>query len=77
MELDLFVIKLASQFEESVVKNVTAMAEFKYLETWDSLTSMSVQEMIKDEFNLVISSDDLNQTDTVLDLFNFILSLKH
>jgi acyl carrier protein len=77
MELDVFVIKLASQFEESDVKNVTAMAEFKYLETWDSLTSMSVQEMIKDEFNLDISSDDLNQTDTVLDLFNFILSLKH
>jgi acyl carrier protein len=41
------------------------------------LTSMSVQEMIKDEFNLVISSDDLNQIDTVLDLFNFILSHKY
>ena len=74
MELDVFVIKLASQFEESDVNNVTRMAEFKLLETWDSLTSMSVQEMIKDEYNVIISSEDLTQTDTVQDLFNFVIS---
>ena len=72
MEIQEFIKKFADQFEESEVKNIHENVEFKQLETWDSLTSMSVQIMIKDEYSIELAPDDLKQTKTVLDLFNFV-----
>lgn len=72
MEIQEFIKKFALQFEESEVENINELAEFKQLETWDSLTSMSVQVMIEDEYNVKITPDDLKRTKKVIDLYNFV-----
>jgi acyl carrier protein len=56
------------------VENITANVDFKSLETWDSLTAMSVQVMIEDEYEVKIVPIDFKATTTVKDLYNLIQS---
>jgi acyl carrier protein len=74
MELEKFIENFAGQFEETEVENITANVDFKSLETWDSLTAMSVQVMIEDEYEVKIVPIDFKATTTVKDLYNLIQS---
>lgn len=74
MEIKKFIENLAAQFEEIEVANINEDVDFKSLDTWDSLTSMSVQVMIEDEYNVKITPDDLKATTTVNDLFSLVKS---
>lgn len=74
MELKKFVANFSGQFEESDVKNINEEVDFKSLETWDSLTAMSVQVMIEDEYRVKIAADDLDKAITVKDLFTMVQS---
>jgi len=74
MELEKFMEKFAGQFEEIEVANIQADVEYKTLDTWDSLTAMSVQVMIEDEYKINITPEDLKSSVTVLDLFELVKS---
>jgi acyl carrier protein len=74
MELEKFIENFAGQFEDVEVGNIHADVEYKTLDTWDSLTAMSVQVMIEDEYKVDITSQDFKSTVTVLDLFELIKS---
>lgn len=76
MELQKFIENFAAQFEEIDVPNINADVDFKTLETWDSLTAMSVQVMIEDEYKVDVSPADFKNAVSVLDLFNFVKSKK-
>ena len=72
MEIQQFIERFSNQFEEFDVKNINETVDFKQLATWDSLTSMSIQVMIEDEYNVKITSDDLKRIQTVFDLFQLV-----
>jgi len=72
MEINQFVKLLASQFEDSDIQNIDASTDFRKLETWDSLTAFSVQSMIEDEFNVTITQEELNASNTVSELLELI-----
>ena len=74
MKIQEFVEQFAIQFEESDSHNIHQSVDFKKLKTWDSLTSISIQVMIEDEYNVKISPDDLKQTKTVYELFELVKS---
>lgn len=74
MELEKFIENFAGQFEEIEVANIQADVEYKTLDTWDSLTAMSVQVMIEDEYKINITPEDFKSSATVLDLFELIKS---
>jgi len=72
MDLDNFLKKFAEQVEESEVRNIRADANFKLLDTWDSLTLMSVQVMVEEEFNVKLSPQDFKSATTIAELYYLI-----
>lgn len=72
MDKEQFIKKFASQFEDVELPNVNETTDFKSLGTWDSLTAMSVQLMIEEEYQVTITNEGLKNTARVIDLFELV-----
>ncbi len=71
MEIEQFIELFKEQLENDGVM-INEITNFKELEGWDSLTTMLVIGMIKTEYHVDISSNEIKDCDTILDLFNLI-----
>jgi len=74
MDLQQFIKQFAQQFEASDVDQISENTDYRLLDTWDSLTSMSVQVMIEDEYEVAVTPEELKNATSVLALFNLIKS---
>ena len=73
MEIKDFVEKFAELFDDTDASEITPRTEFRELEEWGSLISMSVIAMFKTEFNKTISGKDIRGCKTVEDLYNIAI----
>jgi len=69
-----FIEKFKEQFEDPQMLDINHGTIFKDLETWDSLTAFSVQSMIEDEYNIIITSEELKKCNTVNELYQLVIS---
>lgn len=74
MELEKFIEDVASQFEDTERSEFSADTEFKYLEEWSSLSVLLLQSMIDEIYNVIITGDEINEADTIEDLFEITKS---
>lgn len=74
MELNDFISKFASQFEDEDPSVFNADTDFHELDTWSSLTSLSVVAMIIQEYGVELESQDVRDADTIEDLFETVKS---
>lgn len=74
MNLDEFLKNFIDQFEDSDQDKITVESKFKELNTWDSLTMMMVIGCIKTEYDIDITATEINNCDSVEDVFNFLLT---
>lgn len=74
MELEVFVARFAAQFELTNVEDISANTDFKELDEWDSLVSLSVIGMIKNELKVKVAGSDIKNVRTVEDLYNLVKS---
>lgn len=72
MELKEFIENFAAQFEETESNEITAITIFKDLDEWSSLTALSVIAMADEEYELVLTGDDIRNSTTVNDLFELV-----
>lgn len=72
MELKEFIENFAAQFEETESNEITAITIFKDLDEWSSLTALSVIAMADEEYEVVLTGDDIRNSTTVNDLFELI-----
>ncbi len=72
MELAKFIENFSAQFEEIDVENINKSVKYKELNTWDSLTVMSVQVMIEDECKVKLTSQEINAPSTLEELFELV-----
>ncbi len=49
---------------------------FKKLESYDSLTGMAIITALEEEFDIKISIEEYKKINTVIELYNYIKSLK-
>ena len=70
MNLQEFISKFASQFEDPSV--FTADTDYHELDSWSSLTGLSVVAMIIQEYGVELDSQDVRKADTIEDLFNLV-----
>ena len=63
MNLQEFISKFASQFEDE---------DYHELDSWSSLTGLSVVAMIIQEYGVELDSQDVRKADTIEDLFNLV-----
>ena len=76
MELQEFIEKFATQFEDTDISELTAETEFKALDEWSSLMALSIIAMVDEEYGVAIKGKDIRESETLDDLFNVIISLK-
>lgn len=74
MKIQQFITQFSQQFEESDVDQIHENVDYRSLETWDSLTSMSVQVMIEDEYQVTVTPAELKNAGSLLELFNLVQS---
>ena len=74
MELDDFIAKFASQFDDTDASEIGEDTEYQELEEWSSLTAMSMIALAKTEYGKTISGREVRSCKTVKGLFNLIAS---
>lgn len=47
---------------------------FKDIDEWDSLTNLSLIAMVDSDYNVKLNADEINESETLLDLFTLIKS---
>ena len=72
MELKEFIENFAAQFEETESNEITAITIFKDLDECSSLTALSVIAMADEEYEVVLTGDDIRNSTTVNDLFELV-----
>ena len=74
MSLDDFIKRFADEFEDMEDGAIGADTVFT---DWNSLSTLGVIAMVKMEFNLDITADEIRACDTVKELFDFIQEKKN
>ena len=72
MDLDLFIKKFASEFDETPIEKFTPDTEYGKLEEWGSLAALSIISMIDEEFGKFLTGADLRSVSTIEELYNLI-----
>lgn len=72
MELNDFIQKFALQFPDEELSEFTSDTDFHELNSWSSLTGLSIVMMIYQEYGVEVESKDIRQADTIEDLFNIV-----
>lgn len=72
MELEEFISNFASQFADEDPSVFTPDTDFHELDSWSSLTSLSVVAMIIQEYGVELESQDVRSADTIEELFEIV-----
>ena len=71
---DEFIQLFAEQFEETDINQFAPDTEFRELDEWSSLISLSVIAMVDEEFGVSLKGADIREADTIEDLYKVIKS---
>lgn len=74
MELNNFIKKFSSLFEETETSIFTPQTKFRDLEEWSSLIALSIIAMVDEEYQVQIKGNDIRISSTIEDLYNIIKS---
>lgn len=74
MDLNGFVSRFCEELENTDIHTVTASTDFKKLDEWDSLVALSVIAMVDDEFEVRVTGSDIQDSATIEDLYNLVIS---
>lgn len=74
MEFNLFIEKIANQFDDTDASEITADTEYQELDEWSSLTAMSIIAFVKTEMGKTITGREIRYAKTVKDLYNLIMA---
>lgn len=74
MNINEFIENFASQFDETEISEFSAETMFRDLEEWNSFLALSVMAMIKSEYDVAISADEMRNANTIQDLFDTVNS---
>jgi len=74
MELNEFVQKFASEFDDTPAEQFSPSTVFKDLEEWSSLTALSIIAVVDEELDKRITGADIRNCSTIEDLYNLAVS---
>ena len=73
MDKNNFIENVKNQFENYQDITLNMESNFREVDTYDSLTAMTIMVMLKDEYNVDISDEEYLSKKTVQDLYDFVL----
>lgn len=75
MTIEEFVKKVQGELQDTPAEQVTADTNYKELEEWGSLTSLSLISMIEEEYDKLITGADVRSCNSVRELWEYVESL--
>ena len=73
MENHDFIKNFKEQLEDPTIQDISIDTPFRLIPTWDSLTGMAVQMMIKDKYDAFIPDEEFKKAITINDLYNLMI----
>ncbi len=74
MEIQEFVNNFASQFDDTDKSEFKAETTFRDLDEWSSFLALAIMAMIKSEYDVAVTAQEMRDAQTVQDLFNIVQS---
>lgn len=72
MEINEFVAHFAEQFEDTEKSVFTPETKFRELEEWSSFLALAIMAMIKSEYDVAISADEMRNANTIQELYDTV-----
>jgi len=72
MNIDDFIEKFRTIFEDGKSLDISPAAEFRALEQWDSLAVLGLMSMIDMEYDAQLTPAELKGANTLQDLFHLV-----
>lgn len=76
MEINEFVNNFANQLEDTDPSVVTPETKFRELDEWSSLTVLSIQAMIDEEYDVQLKADEMRKANTIKELYELVKQVK-
>ena len=74
MELQEFVQNFANQFDDTDAELITPSTKFRDLDEWSSFLALAIMAMIKSEYDVAVTAQEMRDALTIRDLFNVVQS---
>ena len=74
MELDKFFELFCEELDETDFTTVSTSTDFKNIREWDSLVALSIISMIDEEFEILLTGNDMMNSTSIEDLYNLVKS---
>ncbi len=74
IELRSFIELFASQFDDTDASEIRAETQFRDLEEWSSFLALAIMAMIKSEYDVAVTAQEMRDAQTVQDLFDIVKS---
>lgn len=75
MTIEEFVQKVQDELQDTPAEKITADTNYKELDEWGSLTSLSLISMIEEEYDKLITGADVRARNSVRELWKYVESL--
>lgn len=72
MEMNDFLTKFVELFEDTDVSEFTPETYFRELDEWNSFLALSVMAMIKSEYDVAITAEEMRSASTIEELFDTV-----
>lgn len=74
MEIQEFINNFSSQFDDTEESEFKAETIFRNLDEWSSFLALSIMAMIKSEYDVAVTAQEMRDAQTIQDLFNVVQS---
>lgn len=74
MEIQDFINNFASQFDDTDACEFKAETNFRDLEEWSSFLALAIMAMIKSEYDVAVTAQEMRDAQTVQELFDIVKS---
>ena len=72
--MKLFIENFASQFDETESEMFAPDTAFRELEEWSSFLALSIMAMVKTEYDVELSADEMRKVNTIQELYDVVKS---
>ena len=72
MEIKEFISNFAEQFDETEASVFTPETKFREIEEWSSFLALAIMAMIKSEYDVAITADEMRNANTIQELFDTV-----
>lgn len=75
MTIEEFIKKIAAELEDTPADQLTPETNYKDLDEWGSLASLSIISMVEEEYGQLITGADVRARNSIKELYDFVESL--